>query len=311
MVDLAGLIEDLRDEHSDLDRVVADLPERQWDEPTPAVPWTIRDQISHLAFFDEQAALAASDPEAFLTSLSVVVDADAFMNGPLERGRAMSSEGVLAWWREVRESMLGGFRALDPSVRIPWFGPPMSPASFISARLMETWAHGQDVADALGVERTPTARLKHVAHLGVRARGYSYSAHGKSSPDEPVAVELTAPEGETWSWDSDAEALVEGSALGFCLVVTQRRHIDDTNLRVTGSAADGMDVDRPSVRRSPGRRPSPGTVSEGRLMQALRWVAFAFGVLFVAVERAQPCREPGGASPTCIAAVDRHRGVRP
>ncbi len=134
--------------------------------------------------------------------------------------------------------MLDGFRVLDPSARIPWFGPPMSPASFISARLMETWAHGQDVVDTLGAQRTPTDRLKHVAHLGVRARGYSYSAHGKTLPDEPVAVELTSPGGETWTWDEGAPARVEGSALGFCLVVTQRRHIEDTNLRVTGAAAE-------------------------------------------------------------------------
>lgn len=262
MVDLIGLIEDLRAEHADLDAVIAALPAARWDEPTPAIPWTIRDQISHLAFFDQQAALAASDPEGFLRSLAVVTDAGTLMDDPLERGRSMPAGGVLEWWREVRGSMLDGFRALDPSTRIPWFGPPMSPASFVSARVMETWAHGQDVVDALGVERVPTGRLKHVAHLGVRARAFSYSAHGKPLPDRKVAVELISPSGETWLWDDEAIDRVRGSALGFCLVVTQRRHIDDTDIVTTGAdAIEWMSIAQafagpPGSGRAPGQFPS-------------------------------------------------------
>jgi uncharacterized protein (TIGR03084 family) len=128
--------------------------------------------------------------------------------------------------------------------------------------MMETWDHGQDIVDALGVQRAATERLKHVAHLGVRARGYSYSANGKTLPDEPVAVELTAPGGETWTWDDGAAARVEGGALGFCLVVTQRRHIKDTNLRVTGAAAEEwMSIAQafagpPGEGRSPAQFPS-------------------------------------------------------
>ena len=65
-----------------------------------------------------------------------------------------------------------------PGRSCPWFGPPMSAASMATARLMETWAHGQDVADALGVDRQPTDRLRHVAHIGVRARDYAYHVNG-------------------------------------------------------------------------------------------------------------------------------------
>jgi uncharacterized Actinobacterial protein TIGR03083 len=114
----------------------------------------------------------------------------------------------------------------------------MSPASFISARLMETWAHGQDIADAVGSDRVPTGRLKHVAHLGVRARAFSYSAHGLSVPDEKVSVELVAPGGDVWRWDMGSSDSVTGSALGFCLAVTQRRHIGDTDLVITGPRAE-------------------------------------------------------------------------
>ncbi|MDR3649635.1 MAG: TIGR03084 family metal-binding protein, partial [Acidimicrobiales bacterium] len=146
--------------------------------------------------------------------------------------------GVLAWWRDARRQMVEAARTLDARDRVPWFGPPMGALSFVSARLMETWAHGQDVADALGVTRVPTARLRHVAHLGVRARPFSYVVHGLDVPAEAVRVELTGPAGELWEWDTDAvSGFVRGPALDFCLVVTQRRNIADTALTVQGPAA--------------------------------------------------------------------------
>jgi uncharacterized protein (TIGR03084 family) len=114
----------------------------------------------------------------------------------------------------------------------------MSPASFATARLMEYWAHGQDIADALGRARTPTARLRHICHLGVRTRGFSYSVRGLTAPDTDVRVELAGPDGDTWTWGDPAAAdRVTGSALDFCLVVTQRRLAGDTGLVVTGDAA--------------------------------------------------------------------------
>ncbi len=160
------------------------------------------------------------------------------MEEHLLRGRAMAGRDVLAWWRAARTSMVGAARGLDPHARVPWFGPPMGALSFVSARLMETWAHGQDVADALAVTRVPTARLRHIAHLGVRARPFSYVVRGLDVPAEPVRVDLTGPSGEHWEWDSEASSeLVRGSALDFCLVVTQRRHLSDTTLTVKGASA--------------------------------------------------------------------------
>ena len=239
MVDLAPIVADLAAEQSELDDVVATLSGEDWDRATPAEGWSIRDQISHLSFFDEQAKLAATDPQAFNDGLSkAATDVDAFMNGPLERARAQPPDRVLSWWRTSRESMLAAFRGLQPGIRIPWFGPPMSPASFVSARLMETWAHGQDVVDALGIERNPTNRLRHIAHLGVRARPNSYAAQGRPLPEANVRVRLAAPTGETWSWNDDANDEVSGDALDFCLVVTQRRHPADTDLVVEGPLAE-------------------------------------------------------------------------
>jgi uncharacterized protein (TIGR03084 family) len=134
--------------------------------------------------------------------------------------------------------MLAAFSTLEPKQRVPWFGPAMSAASFVTARLMETWAHGQDVVDALAVERRPTERLRHVAHIAVRARRNSYAARGLEEPPEQVRVELTSPSGERWTWNEGARERVAGPALDFCLVVTQRRHVADTDLLLDGPRAE-------------------------------------------------------------------------
>ena len=147
---------------------------------------------------------------------------------------------LLRKWREDRRRLIDVAADLDPATRVPWYGPAMGARSFITARLMETWAHGQDVADALGVVRRPTARLRHVAHIGVRARPFSYLINNMTMPDTDVAVHLTGPEGDSWDWGDAAAShgnVVAGPALDFCLVVTQRRNIADTHLDVVGDAA--------------------------------------------------------------------------
>ena len=239
MPNLDGIRADLVDEHAALDGLVSEIDEAQWDLPTPAEGWTVRDQISHLAFFDEQAALAVSDPEAFAGTLEeIAADVGAYMDRSINKGRAMPAREVLTWWRTARADMLSAFEGLDPDKRIAWYGPPMKPASFMSARIMETWAHGQDVADALDVSRESTPNLKHVAHLGVLARKWSYSANNRPAPKGEVRVELSGPEGQAWTWGpEEAEDRVVGDAYDFCLVVTQRRHSDDTDLRITGDLA--------------------------------------------------------------------------
>jgi uncharacterized protein (TIGR03084 family) len=145
---------------------------------------------------------------------------------------------VLGAWRGGRDALQEALRAADPGARVPWFGPPMRPASFVTARVMETWAHGQDVADALGQSRPATARLRSVAEIGVRARPYSYAAHARPTPDAPVRVELTGPDGEAWAWGPpEAADVVRGPALDFWLLVTQRRHRDDLALEAHGPLA--------------------------------------------------------------------------
>jgi uncharacterized protein (TIGR03084 family) len=127
---------------------------------------------------------------------------------------------------------------LDPSARIPWYGPPMSARSFLTARLMECWAHGQDVVDAVGGDRPATDRLRHIVQLGYLTRGWSYANRGLDVPAGDVRLELAGPNGDEWRVGAeDAEAVVRGEAVDFCLVVTQRRHLDDTGLAAAGDIA--------------------------------------------------------------------------
>lgn len=265
MPDIDRLCEDLRAEHRALDDIVGPLSSSDWDMMTPAPTWTVRDQISHLHFFDTAAHQAVTDPQGFIASLEqAAADIDGYMNGPLERGRTLPSNQVLDEWRTDREAMLHGFLQADPTIRVPWYGPPMSLGSFISARLMETWAHGQDVADAVGVERQPTERLKHVAHLGVRARPYSYVVNNKDQPEGDVRVELTAPSGELWTWGDSATDVVSGNALSFCLVVTQRRHPADTDLQVRGPLAKEWISIAQCFAGPPGAGRTPGQFASSR-----------------------------------------------
>jgi uncharacterized protein (TIGR03084 family) len=219
--------------------LVIDLSEVGWRTPTPAPGWTIADQMGHLAYFDEMAVTSAVRPEEFAAELaaaqaSSAIDPDALA----ARYRDRTGAQVLAWFDAARARLLGTFAGLDPGLRVPWFGPAMSAASSLTARFMETWAHTQDIADALGVTREPTDRLRHVAHIGVGARAFSYAAHGRSAPGAPVYVALTAPSGAIWTWGpADAADRVSGPALDFCLLVTQRRHRDDLDLAVDGPVA--------------------------------------------------------------------------
>jgi uncharacterized protein (TIGR03084 family) len=233
------VIADLVAEHGDLDAIVARRTDAEWDRPTPAEGWSVRDTVSHLAYFDERATESVTTPDEFRAGLgAVVADPQAFIDAGPVHGRALTPPDVLVWWRSARSDVLDSFRAAAPGLRVPWYGPDMSVASLVTARLMETWAHGQDVADALGVRRTPTARLRHVAHLGVATYRYSFVATGREEPRVGVRVELTAPDGSRWTYGpAEADNRVTGSALGFCLLVTQRRHRDETDVVAQGPLA--------------------------------------------------------------------------
>jgi len=237
-VDMAALAADLAAESAVTRALVAGLDEPGWRTPTPAAGWDIADQIGHLAYFDEAAVRSAVHPGEFRAELAVQADESVDADTIAARYRDRTGAQMLAWFESARAGLLTTFANLDPRLRLPWFGPPMSAASSLTARLMETWAHTQDIADALGATREPADRLRHVAHIGVGARAFSYAVRGQAPPDTPVRVELTGPDGTLWIWGPpDAQDRVTGTVLDFCLLVTQRRHRDDLDLIVDGQAA--------------------------------------------------------------------------
>jgi uncharacterized protein (TIGR03084 family) len=238
---VADLVRDLADEHDALDRLLAGLAEDDWASPTPSPGWTVGDQVGHLGYFDRTATLAVVDPDGFARHL-VEALADMQQDGldgtSLRQARSMAPAELHRWWRSGAASLVEAAARLGDGDRLRWYGPSMGARSFLTARLMETWAHGHDLADTLGLEVEATPRLRHIAQLGFITRGWSYSVRGREAPDIAVRVELSAPGGGAWSWGDEAAGdRITGSALGFCQVVTQRRHVDDTDLAVTGTAA--------------------------------------------------------------------------
>lgn len=234
------MVADLRAESDDLDALVAPLPASAWSTPTPAEGWTVAHQIAHLLWTDRVALLSVTDEPAFNVVLGEAAqDPTGFVDRAAEELAVTPPETLLSAWRDVRTRLHDALLTVSEGRKLPWFGPPMSAASMATARLMETWAHGLDVADALGVQRPATARLRSIAHIGVRTRDFAFAVHGRTPPAEPFHVELTAPDGSTWSWGpDDAAQRVTGSAEDFCLLVTQRRPRSSLDVRAVGADAE-------------------------------------------------------------------------
>lgn len=240
MADVAGVLADLTAEGDELDALVAALPAPEWARATPAAGWSIGHQIGHLAWTDDVALLAATDAEGFAAALQAAgADPFGFVDTAAADAAALPPADLLAKWRAGRAALIGALAAVSDGQKLPWFGPPMSATSMATARLMETWAHGQDVADALGVRRRPTDRIRHVAHIGVRTRDFAHLLRDRPVPAEAFRVELVGPSGAVWTWGpEDAAQRVSGPALDFALLVTQRRHRDDLELVAVGADAD-------------------------------------------------------------------------
>ncbi|CAN3131812.1 TIGR03084 family metal-binding protein [Mycobacterium sp. smrl_JER01] len=244
MAGAAPIVEDLRDESADLDALVAALPPQRWALPTPAAGWTIAHQIAHLLWTDRVALTSVTDESGFATVLAEAAQNPAgFVDAGAAELAARPAAELLADWRATRAALHDALLTVADGRKLPWFGPPMSAASMATARLMETWAHGLDVADALGVSRAPTARLRSIAHIGVRTRDFAFTVHGLTPPPEPFHVKLSAPEASAgdaeWTWGpEDAAQRVTGSAEHFCMLVTQRRPRAALDVAATGPDAE-------------------------------------------------------------------------
>ena len=235
-----SVVTDLRAESDDLDALIADLPAERWRTDTPAPGWTIAHQIAHLLWTDRASVLAVTDEAGFGELLTEAAkNPTGFVDAGAEELALTPPAQLLTDWRQTRERLHEELLTVADGRKLPWFGPPMSAASMATARLMETWAHGLDVADALGVKRPATARLRSIAHIGVRTRDFAFAINSLTPPPDPFRVELRAPDGSTWSWGpEDAAQRVIGSAQDFCVLVTQRRPRADLDVHAVGADAE-------------------------------------------------------------------------
>ncbi|HUR78192.1 MAG TPA: TIGR03084 family metal-binding protein [Acidimicrobiales bacterium] len=262
-LDYPKLLADLQAEHDDLVAAMAGIGESDWDQPTPAPSWSVRDQISHLAFFDGVTVMALRDPDKFAAFRDEVMrDLSRYVETVGKRGQGKSGAEMIDWFATERGALVKALREVEPSTKVPWFGPSMAAASKATARIMETWAHGQDIVDGLGLDRSVTDRIEHVCHIGVRAFPNSYRANGRDVPEVAVRVELGGPSDQLWEWGKPgAENCVRGDALDFCLVVTQRRHPSDTRLEILGPVATEWMSIAQAFAGPPGEGRKPGQFS--------------------------------------------------
>jgi len=222
--DAADLLDALATEQMSLQTELRTIADDDWFRPTPARRWDVRDQIAHLADIDEVAidtCLAGPRPLNDFAARFASPE-DTTLWGVL-RGRRRTGRDVLSWWEDTSARERDVLGSLDPSERVPW-GIGMRAPSLITARLMETWAHGLDARAALGLPIVDTDRLRHIAWLGYRALPYAFSFAGRERPPGELRVEVVSPSGdETWEYGPvDAPNRITGPAGEFCRLFAHR-----------------------------------------------------------------------------------------
>ncbi len=238
----SSIVDDLTAEHAVLDDLVGNLNEDQWATPSPAAGWNVRDEIAHLAFFDDVAAasLRGQGERRFAELEATIRSGEAdFIRSP---GEGRSGHDVLACWRQARTAVVEAFRRIGPGARIPWGPNRMAAASLCTARLMETWAHGLDCFAALGVEPVDGERLRHVCHIAYRAIPNALSQAGLAMPAplDDLVVQVISPMGDLWRFGRpDAPNRIEGAASEFARVGVRRMRLEEaTTLRANGPLAE-------------------------------------------------------------------------
>jgi uncharacterized protein (TIGR03084 family) len=232
---------DLLAEYDELNAVLSTLTEQQWQQKSLFKDWSIYDHVEHLHFFDLQGLNAIQQPKTFehyVAQFKEKTKVQSFVEIARDHIGLQSHQQLLSKWSSTYIELIQCLQTFSTEQKLPWFGPPMSALSFISARLMETWAHGQSILDTLNISRVETERLYYIAELGVKT--FSWSFKGKNLPVPVIKpfVELTSPNGDIWQWnDPQSTSKVSGSALGFCQVVTQTRNAADTDLVINGKYA--------------------------------------------------------------------------
>ncbi|GHJ44193.1 wyosine base formation [Catellatospora sp. TT07R-123] len=236
----SDVLADLKTDGEELDSLLSGLTPQQWALPTPAKGWTVAHQVAHLTATFQLAALAASDAEKFAAVTSRLSDDfDANVEGAMAPFLALPEQELLARFRAIRGLSEQALAAVPEGQPVPWLVRPLPAPVLAAAGMMELFGHGQDIADALGVTRPATDRLGHLVFFAVRTWDFGYLARGRQAPETAFRFEITAPSGAVWSFGpADAEQVVSGPALDFCLLVTRRRHHTDLAVKAVGADAE-------------------------------------------------------------------------
>lgn len=255
---------DLEAEGKALFDMLSGRPDADFARLTAFKSWTIGDVLRHLHVGDTMAELSVADPDAFLLFLADTRSKRAAGLSPRDDAGArfghLGGQALLNIWRAKLDGLIALLAAKPADARLKWAGPDMGVRMFATARQMEIWAHGQEIYDALGIDRLPTNRLRNIAEIGVRTFGWTYANRGLAAPGDAPHVRLDAPDGGIWEWNAASNASgVEGSALEFCQVVTQVRNIKDTELIVIGDTAQGWMAIAQCFAGPPETPPAPGT----------------------------------------------------
>ena len=255
---------DFRAEVDYLYRVFRQLPEDLWSQETGFMRWTPWDVIAHLHYFDLASMKSAESRKAFeqeVNQLSTLSEQGKNLQKIAhDRFQTIGYSQLLDDWFGTADTLVDRFIGLDPSSRLPWFGPDMGARMFLTARLMETWSHSQAIFDLAGLDRTHTDRVRHIATIGVKTFGWTFVNRNQEPPGLPPKVRLTGPSGVEWTWNEDnATDCVCGNAVEFCFVVTQSRNIADTDLEVEGLIAKQWMAMAQCFGGPPIDPPAPGT----------------------------------------------------
>jgi uncharacterized protein (TIGR03084 family) len=255
---------DFRDESDGLFDLLDGLGDSDWECKTQFKYWTPNDIVAHLHMGNVAADLSLKGGEDFSAFGRRLAELGRGEGGHLAATHAWlngaRNRDLLTIWRDFYREMADRFAVADPKKRVKWFGPDMSVLSSISARLMETWAHGQAVYDAFGQIREESDRIKNIAIIGVNTFGWTFANRGMTPPGARPGVRLIAPSGASWEWPSPgSDEIIEGEATEFCQVVAQTRNIADTSLKITGETASAWMAIAQCFAGPPQNPPLPGT----------------------------------------------------
>ncbi len=254
--------QDFFDESEALAAILDGLESVDWERTTQFKGWTINDVIVHLHYWNRCADLALTDPEGFSEELGELRKALAGSGLRAYENGIVAERGVDLFeaWRALYTDMGERWAKLDPKLRVRWAGPEMSVRSSMSARQMETWAHGLEVFDCLGQRREEHDRVRNIVVLGVNAFGWSFKVHGHEIPEKMPSLQLTAPSGVVWDFgESDQQERITGPAVDFAQVVTQTRNVADTALVAEGPVATAWVAQAQCFAGPPETPPAPGT----------------------------------------------------